>query len=366
MKDIIGTNLSRRNLLKGAGIAAVGITMAACGKASSGAQANTKLSGPIESSLMIANWPNYTDPAAYKQFQSQFGPKVTVDTFGSNEELIAKLSAGGSNYDVIVPSGSAVAPIVARKLARPLDQDLIPNLKNVAPAFRDLAYDPNNIYSVVKDYGVTGFLYKKSAVPNPPTTLQGWFDLLPSLKGKQINFTDGPTEAPLLALAALGIDVNTTDEAQFAKGMDLLDKGKSAVTSLNSSYIDPTSQGQYDVTMAWNGDMPGIIAAAGKHGIELDYFIDQQRGVFWTDNWAIAADSKNPVAAHAWINWMLDPKIAQGEQDFVGYPIPLEGVTLPKDPETALSSDVLKRLQTITRSPELDTLRGRFWDEYKA
>jgi spermidine/putrescine transport system substrate-binding protein len=359
-------NVSRRTLIKGAGVAAVGISLAACGKAASSAQDSSKVTGPIESSLMVANWPNYTDPALYKQFETQFGPKVTVDTFGSNEELIAKLSAGGSNYDVIVPSGSAVSPIIARKLARELDPSLIPNLKNIDPTFRNLAYDPQGKYSAIKDYGVTGFLYKKSAVPNPPTTLQDWFEMLPSLRGKQINFTDGPTEAPLLALAALGIDVNTTDDTQFAKGMALLDKSKSAVTSLNSSYIDPASQGLYDVTMAWNGDMPGIIAAAQKSGVELGYFIDPQRGVFWTDTWVIAAGSQHPVAAHAWINWMLDPGTAQRQQDFLGYPVPIQGVKPTGEPETDLSAGVLGRLQAISRSAETDALRSKFWDEYKA
>lgn len=359
-------NITRRGLFKGAGVVAVGITVAACSRSGAGADEGTKTGESMESSLTIANWPDYTDPASYERFGTQFGPKVTVDTFGSNEELIAKLSAGGANYDIIVPSGSAIAPIVARDLARPLDPALIPNLTNIDDAFRGLAYDPENKYSAIKDYGVTGFVYKKSAVPNPPATLQGWFDMLPSLKDKKINFLDGPTEAPLLALAALGIDINTVDEAEFAKGMQLLDLSKSAVTSLNSSYIDPASQGQYDVTMAWNGDMPGIIDTAGKNGVEMDFFIDQQRGVFWTDNWAIAADAKHPVAANAWINWMLDPAVAQEQQSFVGYPVPVKGVKPTGNPATDLSSDVLRRFQTITRSPELDALRSRFWDEYKS
>lgn len=362
----ITRSVTRRSVLKGAGIAALGISAIACGASSSNKPKDADVTGPIESSLLVANWPGYTDPEAYKRFEAEFGPKVTVDTFSSNEELIAKLSAGGSNYDVIVPSGSAVGPIVARNLAMPLDQSLLPNIKNIAPEFRNLSYDPNNEFTVIKDYGVTGFLYKKSVVQEPPATLQGWFELLPSLRGKKINLHDGPSEAPLLALAALGIDINTTEDSEFAKGMQLLDESKSAVTSLNSAYIDPTSQGQYDVTMAWNGDMPGIIESAKKIGVELGYFIDQQRGVFWTDNWAIAAGSKDPVAAHTWINWMLDPKTAQSEQDFLGYPIPILGVTPAETPETNLSSEVLGRLQTITRSPALDALRSRHWDEYKS
>ena len=359
-------NITRRGVLKGAGVVAVGITLAACGKSSSQAQQNADTTGPIESDLMVANWPDYTDPEAYKRFQGQFGPKVTVDTFGSNEELIAKLSAGGSNYDIIVPSGSAVAPIIARNLVMPLNPELVPNLKNIVPTFKDLAYDPGNKYTAIKDYGVTGVLYKKSAVPNPPTTLQGWFEVLPSLHGKKINFLDGPTEMPLVALAALGLDINSTDQSDYDKALQLLDQSKSAVTSLSSTYIDAASQGQYDVTFAWNGDMPGVIAAAKKNGVELESFIDPQRGVYWTDNWAIAAGAKHPVTAHAWINWMLDPATAQSQQDFVGYPVPVQGVKPTGNPATDLPADVLARFQTITRSPDLDALRSRFWDEYKA
>ena len=116
----------------------------------------------------MANWADYVDPAHYKAYQAKFGPRVQVEGYGSNDELIAKLSAGGSAYDVVVPSGRYIPEVVQKGLARPLDHSLLPNLKNLEPKFTKNAWDPGNKHSITKNFGVTSFYYRKDVVPQPP------------------------------------------------------------------------------------------------------------------------------------------------------------------------------------------------------
>ena len=204
-RAIVGA-ITRRRALSASMAGVAGLYLAGCGgksgggggsgaAGSSGTPAASKLKGkPIESTLLMANWADYSDPANYKSYTAALGPKVSVEGYGSNDELIAKLSAGGSAYDVVVPSASYVPECIQKGLLMPLDHSLIPNLKNLEPAFTKLKYDPGNKYSVTKDYGITSFYYRTDVVKNPPTTIQGWFQELPKYKGKNINFIEGGSE----------------------------------------------------------------------------------------------------------------------------------------------------------------------------
>ena len=149
---------------------------------------------PIEKTLLLANWSDYSDPKDYKSYTKALGPKVTVEGYGSNDELIAKMSAGGSAYDVVVPSASYVPECIQKGLLMPLDHALIPNLKNLEESFTPLAYDKGNKYSITKDYGITSFYYRKDVVKDPPTTIADWFKILPDYEGKNVNFIEGGSE----------------------------------------------------------------------------------------------------------------------------------------------------------------------------
>ncbi len=163
--------VTRRQALIAGGGAAATAYLAGCGGSTSssksgggggddGAAPKPGLSAdaPVEDGdLLLANWVDYSDPANYKGYTKEVGPKIKVSGFGSNDEIQAKLRAGGAKYDVISPTGYAVKTMADLGLIQPLTHELIPNIKNVLPAFTETDYDPGNKYSVPKDYGITSF-----------------------------------------------------------------------------------------------------------------------------------------------------------------------------------------------------------------
>jgi spermidine/putrescine-binding protein len=373
---------TRRQAL-GAGAAGIaGFYVAGCGgKSSAGGSGSgaastggkSALAGkPVEGQLLMANWADYSDPANYKAFTAKYGAKVKVEGFGSNDELIAKMSAGGTAYDIVSPSGGPVKEIVDKGLAMELDHELIPNLKNLQPAFRNTEYDKGNKYSVCKDYGVTSFYYRKDVVKNPPDTLKGWFELLPQMKGKNINLIEGAGETIPLAMVACGKDPNSTSDADYKEAMDLLMAAKPAIKTINSTFIERLQRGQIDLGVGWNGDVLRAKQEAAKKGIEIEFFIDPNAGIFWTDNWLVPAAAKSPVAAHKWIDFILDPKRAAKEQNYHGYTVPVIGAAagvdpkLANDPMIAIPDEVLAKYKTTLSSPALNEIQAKYYTQLKS
>jgi spermidine/putrescine transport system substrate-binding protein len=153
-----GRRLNRREVL---GLGALALAGAACGGSTSSGGTASALSvssgAPIESTLQIYTWSQYIDPNNEKAFGSKYGVAVKETNYGSNEELFTKLTAtkGQKLYDIIVPDADHVRIEKSLGLLAKLDHSLIPNLKNLAPHWTELVYDPGNVYSVMKDVGIT-------------------------------------------------------------------------------------------------------------------------------------------------------------------------------------------------------------------
>ena len=377
-RDAIAREVTRRRALSIGFGGLASIYVAACGGqsgpggAGGGKEATLSAEAKVEKGpLLLANWPDYTDPRTYKSYQQAIGPAVKVDGFGSNDELIAKLNAGGANYDIVVPSGTFVPQIAQKGLARELDHDLIPNLKNLQDKFRKDINDPGNKYSVTKDYGITTFYYRTDVVKDPPDTLRGWWEVLPKYKGKNINLVEGGPETIPLTLIALGLDPQSTNEADYEKALDLMLAAKPAVKTINSSYIDRLSRGDIDIGLGWNGDIARGIDAAKKRGVEIKMFISQDGGWYWTDTWMIPSASKNPVAAHKWINYMLEPEVAGKEWNFVVYPIPVKGADkfakpeVANNPNTNIPEEVLATYSQGKLTPKTSALLAKYYTRFR-
>jgi spermidine/putrescine transport system substrate-binding protein len=203
-----------------------GKTSTGGGGAASSSGASDALAGkPMESNLVIYNWSQYDDPSTYKSFKTENHVAVKETYYSSNDELLAKLQAGGTGYDIIVPSQNAVGELVQLGSLMKLDQALIPNASAVESSWVKTAYDPTGEYKVVKDFGVTGFFYNNKIITEKPTTMKQFYDLLPKYgKVGRTNLLDGAEEVVPLALMALGYDPNTGDPA-------VLDKAKSFLST---------------------------------------------------------------------------------------------------------------------------------------
>ena len=216
----------RQALMAGAG-GALGLYLAGCGGSTgeSGGgggeeKKTTATDAKIEDRLLISNWVDYSDPANYKAYTKELGPKVTVQGYGSNDELLAKLRAGGSKFDIVVPTGYAVKTMIDQDLALELNRDLIPNLANLEDAFTKVEYDPGNKFSVPKDYGITSFYWLTDKVSEQPATMKEAFELLktPKFRDLKVNFLEGATQVVGMALKGSGLSLNSEDQARARPG----------------------------------------------------------------------------------------------------------------------------------------------------
>jgi spermidine/putrescine-binding protein len=334
----------------------------------------TPADGEVEQGdLLLANWVDYSDPANYKGYTKEVGPAIKVSGFGSNEEILAKLRAGGSKYDVIAPSNNAVKTMADLGLIMPLTHELIPNIKNISPAFTQSDYDPGNKYSVPKDYGITSFYWLTDNVDANPTTLAEAFELLktPEFNEVRVNFLEGGVQLMALALAALGYSINTEDQGEIDEAKQLLVDVKPNVDTVNSTYIERASRGEIDFGMGWNGDVRRAIKALEKKDREMVFMVPEGKGDYWVDNWVISADAQHPVAAHKWLDYVLDPVVAGREMNYHQYAVPVEGIKgvdpeLANDPIIDIPDETIQGYES-----QIDTAKGlqqrnRAYTEFKA
>jgi spermidine/putrescine transport system substrate-binding protein len=380
--------ITRRQALIAGGGAAMAAYLAGCGGSTAedsggggggggedeAAKPPTPADAPVEQGdLLLANWVDYSDPANYKGYAKEVGPKVKVSGFGSNEEILAKLRAGGSKFDVVAPSNNAVKTMVDLGLLMPLTHELIPNMKNITPAFTQSDYDPGNKHSVPKDYGITSFYWLTDKVSAKPTTLADCFDLLktPEFKDLRVNFLEGGTQLMALALSSLGYSLNTEEQSEIDEAKQLLIDVKPNVDTVNATYIERASRGEIDFGMGWNGDVRRAIVALEKKDREMVFLVPEGKGDYWVDNWVIPADAEHPVAAHKWLNYVLDPVNAGREMNYHQYPVPVEGIEgvdpkLANDPVINIPNEKIEGYEA-----QIDTAKGlqqrnRAYTEFKA
>ncbi|MBA3408788.1 MAG: spermidine/putrescine ABC transporter substrate-binding protein [Solirubrobacterales bacterium] len=377
--------VTRRQALIAGGGAAAAAYLAGCGGSTSssksgggddGAAPKPGLSADAsveDGDLLLANWIDYSDPANYKGYTKEVGPKIKVSGFGSNDEIQAKLRAGGAKYDVISPTGYAVKTMADLGLIQPLTHELIPNIKNVSPAFTETDYDPGNKYSVPKDYGVTSFYWLTDKVSEQPASIKDCMELLktPKFKDLSVNFLEGGTQVMAIALAALGYSINSEDQGEIDAAKQLLVDVKPNVDTVNSTFIERATRGEIDFGMGWNGDIRRAIEKLAKKDREMVFLIPEGNTEFWVDNWVIPADAEHPVAAHKWINYVLDPAAAGREMNYHQYPVPVEGITgvepdLANDPVINVPDEKIQGYESQIETAKGLQQRNRAYTEFKA
>jgi spermidine/putrescine transport system substrate-binding protein len=298
--------------------------------------------------LNFYNWADYVAKSTIPTFEKQTGIQVTQDFFSSNEELLAKLQAGGTGYDVIVPSDYMISIMIKSNVLEPLDMSKIPNFKNVGDNFKGLPYDPQNKYSVPYQWGTTGILYNKKVLGTLEPSWAPMWD--PSNKGK-IGMLNDPRETPGAALYKLGYSVNTTKEDQLDEAKTELEKQK----PLLRGYFDSTQ----NRPLVQNGDLllghvfSGDAFLAMSENEDLDYLIPKPGATRWTDNMAIPKGAEHPDNAHKFINYILSADAGATLSNYTYYNTP-NAAALPKIddalkklPGYTLDSDVFNRLQVI-------------------
>ncbi len=267
--------------------------------------------------LTVYNWGDYIDEDLIKQFEKKTGIKVIYETFDSNEAMMTKIEQGGTNYDVAIPSEYTIDKMKQDNLLIPLDHSKLPNLKNIDQRFMDLPFDPENKYSVPYFWGTVGIVYNPKMLNGKKIT--SWNDLWnPDLKN-QILLIDGAREVMGMGLNSLGYSLNDTNKKHLLEAKAKLDGLTPNVKAIVGDEIKMLmANEEASIGLVWSGDASEIMS----ENEDLDYVVPKEGSNLWFDNMVIPKTAKNIDAAHKFINFMLDPKVAAKNTEYVGYSTP--------------------------------------------
>jgi len=330
------------------------------------------------------NWSDYVDPAVLDGFTRKTGIAVRYDTFDSSDTLEAKLLAGQSGYDVVVPTGYFLAREIKAGIFQKLDKAKLPNLVNAWPEIADrLAfYDPGNQYAVNYMWGTTGIGYNvedAQKILGPDAAIDSWsyvFDPAKIAKFKDcgVHMLDSSDDIMPAGLRYLGLDPNSSKPGDLEKVTDLLMKVRPYVRKFHSSeYINALATGEICLAIGYSGDIKqaGKRAAEANSGIRIRYAIPRQGAPLWFDNLAIPNDAPHADAALALINYLLDPQVAAKNTNFVSYangdrPTPFIDKSIAQDRAIYPDAATMAKLFTII-AHDLPTQRlvNRLWTRIK-
>ncbi|MCL6587970.1 MAG: ABC transporter substrate-binding protein [Anoxybacillus sp.] len=270
-----------------------------------------------DNTLIVYNWGDYIDPELITMFEKQTGLKVIYQTFDSNEAMMAKIAQGGTTFDVAVPSEYAISKMKEEGLLLPLDHRKLPNLKYIDPRFLNLSFDPNNRYSVPYFWGTVGIVYNREMLGGKKIT--SWNDLWDKNLRNQILLVDGAREVMGMALNSLHYSLNDTNKAHLEEAKRKLDALTPNVKAIVGDEIKMLiANEEAAIGVVWSGDAAEMIAENDK----LDYVVPKEGSNLWFDNMVIPKTAKNIEGAHQFINFMLDPKHAAQNAEYVGYATP--------------------------------------------
>jgi len=317
---VLAHTLSRRSVLSGMMLAGIGV-LASCGGNSQQMASNIAPDGTLEDKLNIYTWGDYDDPDVLTEFTERYNIVVQVDSFGSNEELIAKLGAtrGTSGYDIVCPTDLELPQMIEHSLIQKLDKSLIPNLKSISPVFKGQPHDPNDEYSIIKAWGTTGYVYDTREIPEELTTWEDFIRVAQHEASGTTALLEDPWEVAAIGLAAKGYDLNTSDEQELAEAHELVvEEIAPHVRAYASNAANPLIQGGFKLLHAFNGD-------ARQGLMEIDdpehwkFVFPTPTANLWTDTWCLATGAPHPDAAHQFINFIIAPEQAVAEADYIGY-----------------------------------------------
>jgi spermidine/putrescine transport system substrate-binding protein len=319
--------------------------------------------------LNFYNWAQYVNPKTYAAFTKATGVKVKKSFYDSNETLHAKLKAGARGYDLVCPSGYMTKQLIEEGLLEPLVWSKLKNVaKNVDPKFHNTPDDPKSKYSVVKDWGTTGFMYRTDKIKERPTTWKEFVAL--TKKYSKTTMVDSSPEVVGSIATMLGYSYNTEDRKELDEVKKVLFDLKPHIVALHSSNYDTLiAKGKAWMGLGWSGD--GLLVASK---VPAQYVVAKEGGEIWIDYYNIPVGAKNADAAHAWMDFVYQPKNNGVETAFTYYGSPLKRSLLKGTAAGKLLADkvvfpppaTVEKLEFNQVSPAGKRLRERIWTEFKA
>ena len=337
-----------------------------------------------EQVLNIYNWSDYIAEDTIANFEKETGIKVRYDVFDSNEVLEAKLLAGNTGYDIVVPSAHFVARQIQAGIFQPLDKSKLPNYKNLdADAMKVLAgYDPGNQHIIPWMWGTTGIGYNVAKIKErmPDAPIGSWkmiFDpeVVSKFKDCGVATLDANSEVFPTALRYLGLPPGSQSAEDLAKVEEHVMKIRPSIKYFHSSqYINDLANGEICMVLGWSGDVfiARDRAAEAKNGNEIAYFVPKEGSLMWFDTMAIPKDAPHAENAHKFIDYILRPEVVAAITNYVNYPnanaasLPFVNEDIRNDTSVYPDPETMKNLfPNVVNTPEYDRLVTRAWTRIK-
>ena len=316
--------------------------------------------------LHLYTWEDYVSPDLVKRFEKENKCEVVIETFDSNETMFAKLKAGSTGYDLIVPTSYMVKVMNDQGMLLPIDQAQVPNIKNIDPSALTKVYDKKMEHSVPYTLGYAVFAYRTDKVKKVEAS---WNVFARTDVKKRMTLFDDMRETIGAALKHLGYSLNTRDEKQLAEARDLVIKWKKNIAKFdNEGYKAGLDSGEFVVVQGYSGDLWQVAQENDKVAIVIP-----KEGVSMScDEFVIPKSAPNSKLAHAFINFLLDPKVSAENMEWMGYLCPnTEGLKhvgedFLKNPAVTIPEEIRAKCEAIEELGEDLAKYTKVWDEIKA
>ena len=261
----------------------------------------------------------YLGENVISDFEKQFGVRVIVENFDSNEMMYTKLMAG-DRYDVVIPSDYMIERLMKENFLQPLDKSLIPNMENMDDAVRGMSYDPQNDWSIPYFWGSVGLVYNHENVDPAVIEREGWEILRNTDYAGHVYIYDSERDSFMMAFKALGYSMNTEDPDEINAAYEWLLQMNNTMSPVyvTDEVIDGMMNGYKDIAVVYSGDAAVVL----DENEDMSFYMPSQGTNIWCDAMVIPQNAENPKLAHEFINYMLTYEAAFDNTETVGYTSP--------------------------------------------
>ena len=261
----------------------------------------------------------YLGENVISDFEKQYGVRVIVENFDSNEMMYTKLMAG-DRYDVIIPSDYMIERLMNEDFLQPLDKSMIPNMENMSDAVLGMSYDPDNTYSIPYFWGSVGLVYNHENVDPAVIESEGWEILRNTDYAGHIYIYDSERDSFMMAFKALGYSMNTEDPNEINAAYEWLLQMNNTMSPVyvTDEVIDGMMNGYKDIAVVYSGDAAVVL----DENEDMSFYMPSQGTNIWCDAMVIPQNAENPKLAHEFINYMLTYEAAFDNTETVGYTSP--------------------------------------------
>lgn len=341
--------------------------------------ANIDYSDLAGTEVRVYNWGYYISDGSdgsidvNEEFEKLTGIRVVYDNYDSNESLYAKLSGGGADYDIVIPSDYMIGRLIEEGYLAEIDFNNIPNYKYISDKYKNMEYDPENKFSVPYNVGMVGVIYNTTMVGGTPTSWSLMWD--EAYKGKILNFNNS-RDAFAIAQFYLGLDINSENTEDWDKAFDKLKEQKEILQSyVMDEVFNKMESGEAAVAPYYAGD---FFTMYGNNS-DLAFYYPEEGTNQFVDAACILKDAKNKKAAELYINFLLDPEIAKANAEYMYYASPNTAVIENEEYKAFLdelhpdaynilyqSSEKIPTDAFENLSPEMKNYMGKKWTELGA